>query len=512
MATNASEKKPKQRRKLFNLKFDKKILAFTLFFVFSITVLAFSTKYLFESNISDWHITQGSFVNDESSLSAQSYEHNWAFHESLVAYGEWEWEINFAGTGSASIIFIGLEPNESYFFLPTKGYKLDFVFGKSLSLIKLNGLGQEETLDFTSVFLKKQTFDIKISRGVDNVFNVILNNESKLQVLDNTYSTSEILQLVWFYQQQLDWIKVKDYIGENDWQDYFTGLPRANSDHISSKAALYFPFICLGLVFIYFIFRMLFGGANWAKFLVPLIIAGIIGFGYGYLVNYIRDVFPTIVPDTIPTPSTSPPPTTGTGTDPPPTTNYTIPPPSTPIPTTGNGVGIPTNYISIVLLIISGVIVSVGLIFVGIDFFKKRSEEFHEQILGQEKRWLPTATSSDHRSRVIRAYHKTSYDLIDHGVKSEKSMTPGEFKTSANDKFELPTGSFDGLTHLYEEARYSEHEIKSKESDIAEKYSEIISKKLKKNIQEEQKYDLENDSDIKDDNYQDKNSQDDLNE
>ncbi|MHA1213278.1 MAG: DUF4129 domain-containing protein, partial [Candidatus Heimdallarchaeota archaeon] len=219
----------------------------------------------------------------------------------------------------------------------------------------------------------------------------------------------------------------------------------------------------------------------WTRFLVPLMIALLIGVGYGFLTRYIRDHMPDFGPDDPDTTSYSP--TNGTGTDIPPTLP-TIPTDTTNTNTTApinpsNGfTGIPKNVVSIVLLGISGVFILIAVIFVGIDFFRRRDDEFHEKTLDKDKRWLPTATSSEHRKRVIRAYHKSSYKLIDHGAKSDRSMTPGEFETSVKDRLPISDKPIGDLTDLYEEARFSEHEITSEDSEKAEGLNEKISQEL----------------------------------
>ncbi|MFW9921705.1 MAG: DUF4129 domain-containing protein, partial [Candidatus Thorarchaeota archaeon] len=134
--------------------------------------------------------------------------------------------------------------------------------------------------------------------------------------------------------------------------------------------------------------------------------------------------------------------------------------------------------ISIVLFIVSGLFIVMMVAFVMIDFFRKRNDEFHEQIVEKDVRWLPKAAEEDHRKRIIRAYHKASYDLIDHGATSEKSMTPGEFEENSIKKFEIKEENLRDLTDLYEEARFSEHEIVSDKSSKAEILSEDISTDL----------------------------------
>lgn len=59
-------------------------------------------------------------------------------------------------------------------------------------------------------------------------------------------------------------------------------------------------------------------------------------------------------------------------------------------------------------------------------------------------------------------------------------MTPGEFEESADEQFELPGDSMEKLIDLYDEARFSEHEMNEKESKKAEKYYDKITKKARK--------------------------------
>jgi hypothetical protein len=175
-----------------------------------------------------------------------------------------------------------------------------------------------------------------------------------------------------------------------------------------------------------------------------------------------------------------------TGTDP----GTTFPgTPTTPNPTSPNPsspgasepfVGIPKNIVSIVLMVAAGAFIIAAIVFVAIDFFKRREDEFHESILDKDKRYIPTASTSDHRLRVIRAYHKASYDLIDHGAKSERSMTPSEFGEKAKDQFTFSDDSLNSLTDLYEEARYSEHNISVDKSKQAEEFYDHISDEIEK--------------------------------
>jgi len=484
------EEKEKSEKKMkfsqSKLKFDKKFIFVAVFLIISVMAISFSTYNLFKTDIDDWSKTYGVFVGENGVLLSKAPEWNWLFHESKVAYGRWEWNVRPASTSAASIIFIGNDQNINYYNYCQSGYKLVFDTSHNLAINKVSGFQSETEINSTSISPVRGTnYHIVITRTTE-LFTVLMNGELVLTAVDNDITTSEVLQLDWFGQNELEFIKVTDSVNDdNSWSDYFTGMPNATSDNVFTKIALYIPFITLGLVVLFYIFRLLFADGSWTKFLVPLVLAAIIGVGYGFLLDYLRDLSldtnltPTGTPGTSGIP-TSPDPTTGNVTTTPNPTNTT----------TGGPVGGWDDFgktpVSIALLVISGLFVLVTVGFVVFDFYKKRDEEFHEDSIDKDVRWLPKAKAKDHRKRVIRAYHKTSYKLIDHGAKSAKDMTPGEFEKETKEKLELKDKSLDELTDLYEEARYSEHEISSKKSEKAEKHFDSIEKELKKPDEEEQ--------------------------
>ncbi len=485
------EKKTESKKKfsLSRLKVDRKFVFIIIFLVLSVVALAFSTKYLFDSNIEGWTVTQGLFEGEKGRLHARTPNDNWAYHESLIAYGEWEWKLQYYGSGSASITFIGLNKNYTNNAKTPQGYKLIFQIGQRLALNRLDSSSSEVELNSTYFApVARAVYDVKIIRTSNNqTFRVYVNEALMLNATDSTYTTSEVLELSWSNIQELDWIKVTDAFEENSWGDFFTGLPSADSDNVFTKIALYVPFITLGLVILLYVLRLLFSQGSWTRSVMPLMLALIIGLGYGLLVDFIRENIPPIPTGFVTDPSDTGP----TSTEPynsssiPPTTtdNQTLPFPTPSNSSSGPGgvfTGLPPRVISNILLGVSGVFIMISVVFIGIDFFRKRDDEFHERILDKERRWMPTASTTDHRKRVIRAYHKASYDLIDHGAKSEKSMTPGEFEETTTGRFEIKDKSLEDLTDLYEEARFSEHELSEKESTKAEKSLDKISKRLDK--------------------------------
>ncbi|MEA2069849.1 MAG: DUF4129 domain-containing protein [Asgard group archaeon] len=483
------------------LERNKRFLFIGIFLILSVVSVAFTTKRIFESDLTNWTITQGSYEAKNGELIARSPNQNWIYHNSSVAYGKWEWRFQYYGAYSASIIFIGIDPSPDYYSLASKGYKLSIIQGENLTLNKLTALNAAEELGSNFITLESNTwYTVKINRFTNNTFFVYVNNELLIKANDSDFITSEIFQLYWEQQQILDWVTVRDDQNEAaSWEDYFDGLPNAGSDNIFTQISLFVPFISLTLVVLLYVFRLLFSGKSWTRLIIPLLLAVGLGFLYGYLIEKLRGIIPepkpTITPSPTPTDTipTSTIPTNGTGTG-----NETtpVPPPSDNIP--GLNDGFPAFFnqgiLSIILLVASGlfIIISVGIVI--LDFFRKQEETYHEKVITEDVRWLPKTTPEKHRERVIRAYHETSYDLIDKGAKNQRSMTPGEFYKEVTENFTIPSDTMKNITSLYEEARFSEHTITDSDSTKAERYYKEISEELTSKKESEKHKDKKNDS------------------
>lgn len=68
-------------------------------------------------------------------------------------------------------------------------------------------------------------------------------------------------------------------------------------------------------------------------------------------------------------------------------------------------------------------------------------------------------TGKDVRSTIMRCYKKMCNILEESGVSNDKSMTPREFRTRADEKLGASASRIDDLTDLFEEARYSSHSL-----------------------------------------------------
>ena len=480
--SEANKEKGNEQEKKFSLgrlQIDRRFLVIAIILLISIISISFSTQKLFGTDTSDWVITRGAFEGENGNLKGSSIDINWAYHESEAAYGVWDWYFRYYGHGSASVIFIGLDQDSDFYSHCLDGYKLEIEVQKPFALQRLDD-GQVTTLASAYfIFEAKTTYRIRVIRNEDNNFTVSINGDNKFSVIDDTYDTSEVFQLDWVHKQSLESVIVTDYVGDADWSEFFSEMPTAESTNIFTKIALYAPFAALGLVVLFYVIQLLLTEGSWTRFLLPLFLSIIIGVGVGYLFEFLRDVVPEpeitdITVETNLTNTTSEIPSS-------------LPPVNSSDPSNGGGGGvspiiqpIEKRPVSIALLVISSIFILVMIGFVMFDFFRKRDEEYHEQIVQKDVRWLPKASETDHRKRVIRAYHKASYDLIDHGVKSERSMTPGEFEFAAKTQFEDAEEPFTDLTDLYEEARFSEHEIKQEKSKEAEKRLNELSTKLKK--------------------------------
>jgi hypothetical protein len=73
----------------------------------------------------------------------------------------------------------------------------------------------------------------------------------------------------------------------------------------------------------------------------------------------------------------------------------------------------------------------------------------------------------DPRSVVIRCYNDMCLIVLGKGVKGFRPLTPGEFKVKIKEELGVIGSSVDQLTSLFEEARYSQHQIGSEHRDRA---------------------------------------------
>ncbi len=481
MSEETKEKGAKSKSKfsLSSLQIDRKFLIIALFLMISIVTVVFATRNLFETDISDWTVTQGRFEGKDGVMIGTLPSHNWAYHDSEVAYGEWQWQFRYGTKGSASVIFIGSEQEQSVFSHSTQGYKIDFEITKQVSLKRIDGLYNEKVLGSTHVPIETgNVYTIRVRRFTNSTFHVIINEQYEFSTNDATYTTSEVFELDWVFSQTLIWVDVNDEVNDNSWSDYFVGLPQARSTNIFTQIALYTPFIALASVILFYVFRLLITEGSWTRFVIPLILAIIVGVGVALLFDYLRD----ILAYTNPAPSGVLPSVTIENTS-------IISPISSGSSNSSSNPGenstpgilppIGKTSISIILLVVSGIFILLAVGFVMFDFLKKRDDEFHDKIIDENVRWLPKASEEDHRKRVIRAYHKTSYDLIDYGAKSERSMTPGEFEHSVTEKLAVPEEPIEEITDLYEIARFSEQKISSTMSKKAERHFDSISNDLR---------------------------------
>lgn len=150
-------------------------------------------------------------------------------------------------------------------------------------------------------------------------------------------------------------------------------------------------------------------------------------------------------------------------------------------PLTGNG---GTGFtIPIIGQSIGGVIiVLVGLGLVGVLVYYKLNNYLYDKMeLGEEEDIRDEISSTvektvdelykgkDVRSTVIRCYQSMCRVLEDTGVEQDDFMTPREFEITAVKRLEVRKDTLVTLTSMFEEARYSTHELGNRERERAMK-------------------------------------------
>ncbi len=90
----------------------------------------------------------------------------------------------------------------------------------------------------------------------------------------------------------------------------------------------------------------------------------------------------------------------------------------------------------------------------------KKDEEIQEQFSNTIDETVEELYSGkDVRSTIIRAYQKMCRTLEDTGVSQDESLTPREFKNRVTGRLDVSNKSISDMTAVFEEARYSRHEM-----------------------------------------------------
>lgn len=142
---------------------------------------------------------------------------------------------------------------------------------------------------------------------------------------------------------------------------------------------------------------------------------------------------------------------------------------ATPNPVPGN--------VSFVVLWIAAAFVALSVAFFAYRFVPRSREAITRGALGEKgRRELAHAVGvairdleagGDFRAVVLRCYRAMLQLFEEHGLESLPSQTAREFEVNALRGFGVTQGSVDDLTSLFEEARYSAHEIGHEQRDGA---------------------------------------------
>jgi hypothetical protein len=93
--------------------------------------------------------------------------------------------------------------------------------------------------------------------------------------------------------------------------------------------------------------------------------------------------------------------------------------------------------------------------------------------------------ASDPRSRIIACYQHLVATVSRLGASISSNLTARELDRAVRSTFALKGPATTDLTQLFEEARYSLHEIRDSDADKAHEYLESVAKELKTQLQTE---------------------------
>jgi len=88
-------------------------------------------------------------------------------------------------------------------------------------------------------------------------------------------------------------------------------------------------------------------------------------------------------------------------------------------------------------------------------------------LLAVQEAILRIEAEEDFRMAVMRCYRRLCETLEEHGVPSVEYQTAREYESAVSDALDIPTDPLSALTILFEEARYSLHEVGKKEQSRA---------------------------------------------
>ena len=88
------------------------------------------------------------------------------------------------------------------------------------------------------------------------------------------------------------------------------------------------------------------------------------------------------------------------------------------------------------------------------------------------------ADGSDTRATVIRCYTDMCKVMAKHGVMEEEHLTPREFEKLAREKLPVPDKQIHDLVIIFEEARYSDHQLTQEDSRRASAALEAVRQEL----------------------------------
>jgi len=87
-------------------------------------------------------------------------------------------------------------------------------------------------------------------------------------------------------------------------------------------------------------------------------------------------------------------------------------------------------------------------------------------------------TAKEYREVILQCYRRMCTILADSGIVTKQSETAREFAVGISRKLQMSTGAVHGLTFLFEEARYSNHQMTDQKRAAALNHLQSLQQEL----------------------------------
>jgi hypothetical protein len=114
------------------------------------------------------------------------------------------------------------------------------------------------------------------------------------------------------------------------------------------------------------------------------------------------------------------------------------------------------------------------LILIAIQRLSRQKEEKEEESVDTDE--IPFVNKEQHHrmKTILECYNQASIHLEEHGADTSTCFTPTEFSSDVVKKELTPPPLIDDLTDVFEEAKFSNHDISTQKVDLAKSFSSKI--------------------------------------